>query len=356
MKKIRTAIIGFGRSGQDIHGAYFASDKNTQFEVVCVADALDFRRAQAEKKFGCETVSDYRALLDREDIDLVVNASYSHQHAPITVDFLRHGRSVICEKPFGIHAEDSQAMIDAAETSGAMLCVFQQSHFAPYYQRIREIMNSGALGRIAAVKIQFSGFARRWDWQCSQSYGGGCVHNTGPHPMEQALDILDLPDDTVPAVAARLDIVNSFGDAEDFAKILLLAPDKPVIDVEISSCNAYADFTYLVEGSLGTLKATQSSIDYQYYRTETAPAQQLTLESLRGPNGEPRYCGETLEWVKQHEDLTGSAFDHAVQCYYSNIYDHMTAGAPLVIRPSRIKQMIAVMDEIARQNPLPVRY
>lgn len=354
MKKLRVAIIGYGRSGQMIHGAFFASDSNDKYEVAVVVDELEVRRNQAKERHNCEVFADYHEILDRKDIDLVVNATYSYQHYPVALDFLKHGFNVVTEKPFAVHADDCQAMIDAAKESGVMLCVFQQSHFAPYYRRIREILDSGILGRIAAVKLQFSGFARRWDWQCLQSFGGGCLRNTGPHPFEQALDILD--SDEMPQIASRLDLVNSYGDAEDFCKVLMLMPGKPVIDVEISSCNAYADFTYNIQGEYGSLKATTSSIDYKYYVPAEAEPRVLIRESLQDAAGGPRYCGDTLPWKCEHEDLTGTAFDAAVLAYYNNIYDHLTSGAELVIKPAKIKQMIAVMEEIHRQNPLPVKY
>jgi scyllo-inositol 2-dehydrogenase (NADP+) len=354
MKKLRVAIIGYGRSGQSIHGAFFKSESNSKYEVVCVVDELEIRRATAKAKHNCEVFSDYREVLGRDDIDLVINATYSHQHYPVTLDFLKHGFNVVTEKPFAIHADDCQAMIDAAAEKGVMLCVFQQSHFAPYYRRIREILDSGVLGRIAQIKIQFSGFARRWDWQCLQRNGGGCLYNTGPHPMEQALDLLGT--DEMPTVASRLDLMNSYGDAEDFAKVLLLVPGKPVIDLEISSCNAYSDFTYLIQGSLGTLRATMSAIDYKYYDPAEAPEQKLILESLQGDGGSPLYCSEKLPWKEVHEDLKGTAFDSAVKTYYDNIYNHLTCGEELVIKPVKIKQLIAVMEEIHRQNPLPVKF
>ena len=47
------------------------------------------------------------------------------------------------------------------------------------------------LGRIVQVSLSFSGFARRWDWQTLQEYKGGNLLNTGPHPMDQAMRLLD---------------------------------------------------------------------------------------------------------------------------------------------------------------------
>ena len=354
MKKLNVAIIGQGRSGRDIHGYYFRSENNTHYEVVAVVDQLEHRRKRAAEEYHCDVYEDYHALLDRKDIDLVVNSSYSCDHYPITLDLLNHGFNVVTEKPFAVHAADCDDMIRAAKENGVMLCVFQQSHFAPYYRKVREIVDSGVLGRLIEIKIQFSGWSRRWDWQCSQRFGGGCLRNTGPHPMEQALDLLD--SDEMPTVASRLDLVNSFGDAEDFAKVVMMLPGKPVIDVEISSCNKHADFTYLIEGSQGSMKATMKHVNVQYMIPAEAPEQKLILDSLEGEDGTPRYCKEQLTWHEIDEDIEGTAFDVGAVRYYENIYQHLTEGEPLVIRPEKIRQMVAVMEEVHRQNPFPVKY
>jgi len=354
MKEIRVAIIGQGRSGRDIHGKYFLSEANTYYKVVAVVDRLEHRRERAKAEYGCDVYADYTELFGRKDIDLVINSTYSSDHYPVALDLLKHGFNVVSEKPFAVHAADCDEMIRAAKENQVMLCVFQQSHFAPYYRRIREILDSGILGRPIEIKIQFSGWGRRWDWQCLQRMGGGCLRNTGPHPMEQALDLLD--SDEMPTIASRLDLANSYGDAEDFAKVLLMLPGKPLVDLEISSCNSFADFTYLIEASHGSLKATTSHLTYRYYRPEEAPERKLITESLENEEGLPMYCHEALVWHEEEEDIKGSAFDAAVEAYYQNIYEHLTEGAPLIICPEKIRQLVAVMEEIHRQNPLPVRF
>ena len=130
-KTLNVAIIGQGRSGRDIHGAYFKSEANKRYRVVAVVDALDDRRARAREEYGCDVYADYRELFGRSDIDLVVNATFSYQHVPVSIDLLEHGFNVISEKPFAKSYEDGCRAILAARRSGRMLDVFQQSRFAP---------------------------------------------------------------------------------------------------------------------------------------------------------------------------------------------------------------------------------
>ncbi len=351
MKKLNVALIGYGRSGRDIHGRHFHVDTD-RFKVVAVVDNLEIRRKMAAEEFGCDTYEDYKELFGRTDIDLVVNASFSHMHAPITIDLLDHGFNVLVEKPCAKTADDVQAMMDAAEKNGKMFAIFQQSRFAPYFEKVKSVIDSGVLGRIVQISINFNGFARRWDWQCCQDFMAGSLYNTGPHPMDQALNLLDY--EGTPNVFCKMDRANTFGDAEDYVKVILTAPDRPLIDVEISSCDAYPVFTYKVQGTRGGLKGNMTHIDWKYFSEDEAPKQTLIKTPLMDDEGNPLYCSEKLIWTEESWDSPDPrTFTYAVKRFYNMIYDHLVDGTPLVITPEQVKQQIAVIDECHRQNPLP---
>ena len=94
-----SAIIGFGRSGCDIHGRFLRSAENDICNVKYVVEADPARAAAAREIFGCETMEDYRELYDHvEELDFVTNTSYSDLHYPITKDLMEHGFHVLCEK------------------------------------------------------------------------------------------------------------------------------------------------------------------------------------------------------------------------------------------------------------------
>ena len=89
MKKLNIAVIGFGRSGCDIHGAFLRTEKNDICNVKYVVEADPARAAAAKEIFGCETLSNYTELFPLvNEIDFVTNASYSDLHYPITKDLL----------------------------------------------------------------------------------------------------------------------------------------------------------------------------------------------------------------------------------------------------------------------------
>ena len=110
MKKLNVAIVGQGRSGRDIHGKYFKSEDNKYFNVVAVVDALEHRRVRAAEEYGCDVYEKVSDLYGRDDIDLVVNSTFSHLHAEVAIDLMNHGFNVVSEKPFAIAALTSACL------------------------------------------------------------------------------------------------------------------------------------------------------------------------------------------------------------------------------------------------------
>lgn len=274
MSTIKVGIIGQGRSGRNIH-AHYLSHLSDRYTIVAVSDGLEERRASAIRDFGCNAYADYRDMLRENELDLVVNATPSQLHVPVTLELLEAGFNVLCEKPLARRAADADRLIEAAEKSGARLAVYQQSRFNRVFRQLRQVLDSGVLGRIVQISITASNFSRRWDWQTLKSHNGGTLLNTGAHYVHQAL--LLLGDDAVPDVWCRMDSANSFGDAEDYCKIVLDGGgSKPAIDIELSCCNAYPAPTYVVQGTNGGLRASAAgTMEWKYFKPEEAPAQQV---------------------------------------------------------------------------------
>ena len=348
MKRIRVGVIGQGRSGHDIHVAAFKSMPG-RFKVVAVADPLEGRCDDAIGATGCTGYKDHKDMLKRKDLDLVVNSTPSHLHVPVTLEILDAGFNVLTEKPLARHAADVDAIIAKAKKAGKLFAIYQQSRFAPYFQQVRKVIDSGVLGRIVMARIAFNGFGRRWDWQTIQDYSAGNLLNTGPHPLDQALQIFGT--DAMPQVTCIMDRANTFGDAEDFVKLILRGEGRPAIDLEISSCCAYPTHTYHVDGTLGGLRGNTTHLDWKYYKPEEAPEQHLIREPLPGR----AYCRENLKMYEKSWDVPKSKknlFGSMSYAFYKNLYEALTTGAPLAIKPEEVRQQIAVVEEAHRQNPL----
>src|SRR5437588_12689419 len=132
MRVLRVAILGQGRSGRDIHGAHL-SQASERYRIAAIVDPLEERRARAAAEYGCDTYADHRPLLERDDLDLVVNAAPSKFHVPLSLQFLEAGCHVLCDKPLASRVADVDRLIAAAEASGKQLAIFQQSRYSPAF-------------------------------------------------------------------------------------------------------------------------------------------------------------------------------------------------------------------------------
>ena len=356
MKKLNLAVIGQGRSGKDIHGKYYRSEENEYYNVKYVVDKDEYRRGVAEQIYpGCKTFADYKELLQLDDIDIVVNASYSECHYEITEDLLLHGFNVLVEKPFAKTREQCDRLIELANEKGAVLAVFQQSNLAPIFTFAKEVIASGKLGDLKQVSVRFNGFSRRWDWQTLQKKIAGGLYNTGPHPVGIGLGLIDF-DPAYKVVYTRLDQALTSGDSDDYAKVIIDAPGKPVVDIEVVSSDAYCDYNLKLVGSKGTYKSTTLKYKMTYIVDGENPERPVIETSLEDENRNPAYCSEQLIKHVEEGDFPGDAFTVGTPALYKELYFKIAEGKEMSVTPEMAREVISVIATAHKENPMPVRF
>jgi scyllo-inositol 2-dehydrogenase (NADP+) len=349
---LKVGIIGQGRSGRDIHGVLL--DKIPEYyQIVAISDSLVDRRKRAIAEYGCNAYPTWQEMVEKEELDLVVNALPSQEHYPVSLELLHRGVHVLCEKPLARTAEEVDHLIETSRKAGKVLAVFQQSRYLHAFTQMRKVIASGILGRIVQVDFTYNGFARRWDWQTLQSNNGGNLLNTGPHPLDMALQLFGT--DIMPEITCVMDRTNTYGDAEDYVKILMRGQGRPAIDLEISSCSAYPRDTFIIQGTNGGLHGNAQRLEWKYFSPEEAPEQKLIREPLFHADGMPAYCNEQLIWhtdsweAKLPEDRT--SFESMTEQLYLMLYRTLVNGDKLEVTPEQVRQQMAVMEECRRQNP-----
>jgi predicted dehydrogenase len=159
-------------------------------------------RARAElaesfaREFGARRwYSDWRELLLDHEIDAVYVATPVHLHAEQTIAAAEAGKHVLCEKPMSLNVADCDRMIAACRANNVKLGVAYYRHFYPAVRRVKELVDSGALGVPVVVQINaFEWFdpspsdARAWLIDKNRS-GGGPMFDFGCHRIEVMLDI-----------------------------------------------------------------------------------------------------------------------------------------------------------------------
>lgn len=356
MKKLNLAIIGQGRSGKDIHGAYARSERNVYYNVRYVVDKDEIMREKAKELYpGCETFASYTELLGKKDIDLVTNATYSDEHYAVAKDLLSHGFNVLTEKPFARNYSECADLIETAKKNNVVLAVFHNTQRAPFFKDALKKINDGLFGDVKEISIRYNGFARRWDWQTMQKKMGGSAYNTGPHPIAMALGFLGF-DKNTEVKYSKLGTALTSGDAEDFVKIILCAPNKPVVDIEINSTDAFSDYSVKIQGSKGTFKCTPWNYKYKYIADGENPERKPVEETLRDERHMPTYCRENLVSHEEEGEYDGDAFGIGSAGIYEDVYFAITENRPLYITCEQAAEVIRVIETVHLQNPLPVKY
>ncbi|MCX7591238.1 MAG: Gfo/Idh/MocA family oxidoreductase [Kiritimatiellae bacterium] len=350
----RVGIAGYGRSGCDIHGRWLKQVPH-QYRVVGVADQMKERREDAVRDFGCAVFADYRDLIKNVEMELFVNALPSYLHVRGSLDALRAGCHVGCEKPLAKTVSEFDRVVETARKKRRVFAPFQNSRFDPAFAKVREVIASGVLGEIIHIRMVTSSFARRWDWQTLQKLFGGNLVNTGPHPLDQALVLFGPRKPKVFSVLKSIQPCG--GDADDFALVTLYGKNAPVVEVVISSYLAYpAGSRYMVNGVYGGLAGDSEKLEWRYYDPTTAPQHPKPQPGVW--SDQRRYCQEKLEWktetwTRPAGPVTG--FDINSKGFYDNLYEVLAHGAELVVKPAEVRRQIAVFEECRRQNPLPRR-
>ena len=350
MKKIRVGIIGQGRSGRNIHGLGFNDPAMREmYQIVGVTDQIPERcQETCSEHPGCKAYTDYHEMLKDRSIDLIVNSTVNEQHVPVSIECMKAGFDVVCEKPAAYTVAAMDKLIACRKKTGRFVSIFQEARLHPGVQKIFEVVRSGKLGRILQINLKNNGFGRRWDWQTLQCHEGGSLSNNGSHQLDQALALLDfaMPE----RIVSVMDNINSFGDADDYVKILLLSKNKPVVDLEVSSCAGYPVDPFQIYAEFGSLTGSTQELKWKYFKTNEAPLQKLILTPLPGRH----YCSEKLPWYEESWTNT-IAIDAPwlARRYYEQLYQTLTKGVPFFCTLEQVRVQIAVIEECHKQNPLP---
>ncbi|WP_158651446.1 Gfo/Idh/MocA family protein [Mesobacillus jeotgali] len=190
MEKFRVGIIGTG-FGAKVHAPLM--DHHEGFEVVAISSVSRGNIVEAQKASGIENVyTDWREMIEKETLDLVVVASAVHLHKEMVAAAFKKGVHVVCEKPMAMDVAETEEMITERDKAGKLGLINHEFRFLPVRMKIKEIMESGKLGGILHVRYECS-FAnynglisKPRGWLGQEEKGGGMLGAIGSH-MTDAL-------------------------------------------------------------------------------------------------------------------------------------------------------------------------
>jgi len=294
-----------GRQRMQVIGESGAAD------VVAICDPSPEMRAAALETSPEAGVADSFDDLLRQELDGLVIATPSALHAEQSIAALEAGLAVFCQKPLGRNRAEVDAVIRAAERADRLLGVDLSYRYAAAFERVREVIRSGELGRVYAADLVFHnayGPDKSWFFDPALA-GGGCVMDLGVHLVDTALWALDFPQ--VDEVSSRL-----------FRKGMPLAPSGEVEDYAVARLDLETGATAHIACSWNLPAGRDAIISATFYGVDGGVAvhnvdgsfYDFVAERFRGTHRE-RLVGPPdpwsgragLEWAR--ELAAGARFD-----------------------------------------------
>jgi predicted dehydrogenase len=186
--RLRVAVVGCGAIAQLQHLPALAASRTAQATVLV---DRDLERAQAlARRFGVpHAVADVAGIASHADAAVV--ALPNHLHAPVAIELMGRGLHVLVEKPMAPTVADCDAMIAAAGAARVTLAVGLEFRFFDATSAVRELLDSGLVGRLAGFDLR-QGVIPRWPFASDfvlrkETAGGGVLADYGVHVLDLLL-------------------------------------------------------------------------------------------------------------------------------------------------------------------------
>lgn len=260
----RIGCLGVGWIGR--HRMKCVTDEGVG-EIVAIADPHEDAITEALASVPqAKVVRDFDALLSLE-LDGIMIATPSAMHAEQSLLALRSGAAVFCQKPLGRTASETARVVEVAREVDRLLAVDLSYRHVAGVAQMRELVQSGELGRVFAIELTFHnayGPDKPWFYDPAQS-GGGCLMDLGVHCLDLALWAMDRDDLVVEDARcfARGEVLRDRGTVEDYATARLRLGD---------------DATMALTCSWNLNAGQDAVIEAEFYGTEGA----ATLRNVGG--------------------------------------------------------------------------
>ena len=194
--KIKVAIIGCGTIANSAHIPAYLESPVAEIKYFC--DIIPEKADAAVCKYGCgKAVYNYKEILDDPDLDAVSVCTHNDMHSVISIDFMRHGKDVLCEKPAARILSEALEMEKVSYETGRILSIGVCNRYSNAVNRIKEMIENGDLGEVYHVYASFR--AHRsipglggdfTNFACS---GGGALIDWGVHYIDLIMYCLNDP-------------------------------------------------------------------------------------------------------------------------------------------------------------------
>jgi len=220
MKKVRYGIIGFGAFAERTIAPAILKSANSEL-VAIQKRSLAAAKEKAQALNIPYAFDSAETLAKSPDVDAVFIVSANSLHGPNTVTAARNGKHVLVEKPMAMNTAEAEIMIKECKKSNVKFMVAHMVRLSPLVIRMKELMQSGNIGKITFIKSEFiyDGRLSHRKWLVDPKVaGGGPIFDIGVHCLDTTRFLLD---DEVVSVKSQIDPVHSSSATESTAQLAL---------------------------------------------------------------------------------------------------------------------------------------
>lgn len=224
---IQVAIIGTGGIANAHIQAYLSFPERCK--IVALVDIVPEKAERMKERYRLsetQVYSSHQELLQKGDIDLADVCTPPFVHAPISIDCLRAGVNVVCEKPMAASLEECDAMLRARDESGKKLSIIAQNRFRQPIANLKALLDSGIAGEIRSAQVD----SFWWRGHCYydlwwrgtwEKEGGGCTLNHAVHHIDMLLWMMGLPESVTSVLS---NVAHDNAEVEDLSMSILRYP------------------------------------------------------------------------------------------------------------------------------------
>jgi len=191
-KIINTGLLAYGMSGKLFHAPFLSVHPGFNLRAV-----TERNEQKAHKDYpGITSYNSIDELMDDPAIDLVVVNTPNYSHYDYTRQALLKGKHVLVEKPFAATAEEAQALFDLAREVGKQVFVYQNRRWDSDYLAVKQVIDSGVLGKLAEVHIRFDRYRNTIGPKTFKEElvpATGLQYDLGAHLLDQAINLFGKP-------------------------------------------------------------------------------------------------------------------------------------------------------------------
>ena len=256
-KPLNIGMIGYGFMGRAHSNAYCKVGNFFDLEYEPVLKAVCARNKEKAQSFadnwGYESVeTDWKALIDRDDIDAIDICTPNNLHKEISIAAANAGKMILCEKPLAMNTEEGEEMCKAVESAGVANIVWYNYRRVPAVTLAKQLIDEGRLGRIFHYRANF---LQDWTISSDLPQGGEALWRLDVDAAGSGVtgDLLAHCIDTAIWLNGGIKDVNAM--TETFIKERVHSVTGKVQEVGIDDACAF--MCHFGNGSLGTFESTR---------------------------------------------------------------------------------------------------